>query len=156
NRPIHVTSLGVFDSGSDGLKRPITAILFDRDTKAVVKQLVFQPGEGTLIGGSRYKTLDTPIDLPAGFHGMMVAEGYGPEEPNGNRNSPGKPGPGRPTRAVVPCRSPARAGTATPTSSRRTRTITATPTPPAPSCSRATRRSSTATTSRSPAMATAT
>src|SRR5262249_11309521 len=31
-----------------------------------------------------YKLLAHPLQLPAGFQGSIVAEGYGPDEPNGN------------------------------------------------------------------------
>ncbi|NWG72889.1 MAG: hypothetical protein HXY23_14975, partial [Parvularculaceae bacterium] len=36
------------------------------------------PGE--LIGGSRFKTLSTPLVLPAGFQGTIAAHGYGEGE----------------------------------------------------------------------------
>ena len=40
--------------------------------------------KGELIGGVRFKDLEAPICLPAGFHGTMVGGGYGPIELNGN------------------------------------------------------------------------
>jgi hypothetical protein len=45
--------------------------------------LEFTPEEpGDLVGGSRFKEYE--IDLPAGFHGSIVASGYGDLELNGN------------------------------------------------------------------------
>ena len=88
NTPIVVTQLGVFDSGSNGLAVPITARLYNRDTQAQLTSLVFAAGSGatsgTLVGGSRFLTLATPISLPAGFRGTIVAENYQGSEPNGN------------------------------------------------------------------------
>jgi len=85
DRPVFITRLGVFDSGSDGLLLPISARLYNRDTREVVASLTFDPGDdGELIGGSRFKDLAAPLSLPAGFRGTMVASGYGAEEPNGN------------------------------------------------------------------------
>jgi hypothetical protein len=87
NKPVAVTSLGVFDSGQDGLQRTLTAILYDRSTHTALATLTFTPDDpGTLVGGSRYKLLANPLLLPAGFQGTIVAEGYGPGEPNGNSN----------------------------------------------------------------------
>jgi hypothetical protein len=86
NVAIKVTKLGVFDSDSDGLARPIQARLYDRDAKESLAQISFTTAEpGELVGGSRMKPLDTPLSLPAGFHGSMVAGGYGPDEPDGNQ-----------------------------------------------------------------------
>jgi hypothetical protein len=80
-----VDELGVFDSGSDGLAVPLTARLYNRDSRTQVASLSFAAGQtGTLIGGSRFLPLATPVILPAGFHGTIVAEGYGIGEPNGN------------------------------------------------------------------------
>ncbi|MGH2626702.1 MAG: hypothetical protein ACRDHY_08645, partial [Anaerolineales bacterium] len=82
---IKVTRLGVFDSLSDGLKRTITARLYDRDTFAELASHVFTADDpGELVGGSRFKDLDEPLELSPGFHGTMSAEGYGAEELNGN------------------------------------------------------------------------
>jgi hypothetical protein len=82
---IVVSELGVFDSGSDGLAVPLTARLYNRDTQTQIASLSFAAGQtGTLIDGSRFLPLASPVLLPAGFHGTIVAEGYGPAEPNGN------------------------------------------------------------------------
>src|SRR5262249_32186504 len=64
-----------------GLKVPITATLYDRVTKLALAQVVFQPGSGTLVGGSRFLQLDKPITLLPGFQGVIAASGYGPQEP---------------------------------------------------------------------------
>lgn len=83
--PITITDLGVFDSGADGLGYTIVATLYDRDTQIQIAQLSFTAGNtGTLIGSGRFLTLGLPIALAPGFHGTIVAEGYGPAEPNGN------------------------------------------------------------------------
>ncbi len=83
--PVQITHLGVFDDGSDGLKLPITARLHDRFTTDVLATLDFTPEDsGIIIGGSRFKPLETPIDLPQDFQGAIVAEGYGAGEQNGN------------------------------------------------------------------------
>jgi SdrD B-like domain/FG-GAP repeat len=80
NQPITITQLGVFDSGQTGLKQTLTAYLYDRTTKQLLAKVVFNPGEGTLIGGSRFKPLDQPLTLPAGFQGTIVADGFGPNQ----------------------------------------------------------------------------
>ena len=84
--PIVVDQLGVFDSGSDGLATTLTAHIYDRnDTAAPLATLTFTPGDpGTLVDGSRFKDLIDPLNLPAGFEGTIVAEGYNGAEPNGN------------------------------------------------------------------------
>ena len=85
DRPVIVTRLGVFDSGSDGLFLPISARLYNRDNQQVVASLDFAPGDdGELVDGSRFKSLTLPLPLAAGFHGMIVASGYGAGESNGN------------------------------------------------------------------------
>jgi len=82
---ISVSRLGVFDAKSDGLKRPLTARLYNRASRAELAKLEFTTDSpGTLVGGSRFKPLDAPLNLAAGFIGVIVAEGYGPEEPAAN------------------------------------------------------------------------
>src|SRR5262245_52891099 len=64
NQPIVVTKLGVFDSGGDGLNLPINVRLFNRDTQAEVAFVLNNSGTtGTLIGGSRFYDLASPITL---------------------------------------------------------------------------------------------
>ncbi len=91
NDPITITELGVFDADSDGLNRTITAHIYDRTaTGAPLATLTFSSGDpGTLEGGSRFKDLPTALNLPAGFQGTIVAEGYGAGELNGNSGGAG-------------------------------------------------------------------
>ena len=87
-----VTHLGVFDDGSDGLARPITARLWDfgnPEAPVEVASLEFTPEDpGTVIRGSRFKALSTPMRLDPGFKGVISAENYGAEarlvNPGGN------------------------------------------------------------------------
>jgi len=85
-QPITIESLGVFDSGSDGLANNITAHLYDRlNTSTAIATIVFTPGDaGTLVDGSRFKPLASPITLPVGFQGTIVGEGYSAAESLGN------------------------------------------------------------------------
>lgn len=87
--PIYVYSLGVFDDNSDGLKVPLVAYIYNRDTQALVVKLNFAAGSGELIGGHRFLPLPCPVELPAGFHGVMVADGFGATERNGNQPQSG-------------------------------------------------------------------
>ena len=75
-----ITRIGVFDSNQDGLNRPITFVLYNRATQAVViGPTVFVGTAGTLVGGNRF--IDIPdVTLPAGFEGTVVWENYGPGE----------------------------------------------------------------------------
>jgi len=87
---ILVERLGVFDDGSDGLNLPLTAHVYDRVMQEELARLEFSPDDpGTLIGGSRFKDLDPPLALPAGFQGTMVAAGYGVGEQLANTGGPG-------------------------------------------------------------------
>jgi hypothetical protein len=92
NAPIVVTQLGVFHScaGFDDLHAPLQAQLYERDDcnpsnstlMATINFTVDNPG--TAMDSSLFKPLDTPITLPAGFNGTIVASGYGDPENNGN------------------------------------------------------------------------
>lgn len=82
--PIVVTHLGVFDSGQDGLRSPVRAILWDRDSRTVLAELRFRDQDGELVEASRFMPLAEPVQLPAGFQGTMGAEGYSVAERNGN------------------------------------------------------------------------
>lgn len=90
NGPVIVTHLGVFDSDSNGLSRPLSAYLWNRTSTATPLVTAGFTGAvpGTLVGGSRFKPLATPILLSAGFQGTVSADGYGAGEPNGNSGSP--------------------------------------------------------------------
>lgn len=75
NEDITIFSLGVFDSGSDGLSSVLTVHVYDRDTQESVAQLTFTPRrDGRLIGGSRFLPLHRPLRLPAGFHGVIAVD----------------------------------------------------------------------------------
>jgi len=90
--PVIVKRLGVFDEYSDGIKLPLAARIWNRDTMEIVvgAEVFFTPDDpGELIEGMRFRTLDQPLRLEAGFHGVMQADGYGPEERE--RNSGGNP-----------------------------------------------------------------
>ena len=87
NSAIYITSLGVFDSGADGLSSILTAHIYDRDTHLSRVELTFTPqAPGTLVGGSRFLTLNNPLMLEAGFHGMLAVDYLtASNERNGNR-----------------------------------------------------------------------
>ncbi len=83
---ISLTHLGVFDDGSDGLKRTLTARLYDRTSKKEIGVLEFSSSSpGVLIGGHRYKTLPASVPLATGFKGAIVVEGYGTGEAAANK-----------------------------------------------------------------------
>lgn len=89
--PVTVTQLGVFDSGANGLSNSLNAYIYNRVTQTAVASITFAAGNtGTLIGGSRFLPLASPVVLPAGFQGSIVAEGYSAAEPlyNSNANPP--------------------------------------------------------------------
>ncbi|MDE0596288.1 MAG: lamin tail domain-containing protein [Roseibacillus sp.] len=85
---IRVTDFGVFDDGSDGLNRAITAQLWSRNGNnagAILATESFTGGNpGTLEGGSRFKSLPAPLVLAPGSY-TMAAYGYGSGEMNGNQ-----------------------------------------------------------------------
>ncbi len=98
-RPIQVTELACFDSGSNGMSRTITTVLWSRNQNgtpsstsddtglAVLASEVFSAASpGTLVGGQRFKPLAVPITLPAGAY-TILAYNYGPGEPDGNNAS---------------------------------------------------------------------
>ena len=86
SKMIIITSLGVFDDGSNGLTRTLNVRLYDRtDTSSPLASLTFTPEDpGELIGGSRFKDLPSPLSFMPGFQGTIVADGYGTGEQNGN------------------------------------------------------------------------
>ncbi len=85
NKPIELTSLGAFDSGGDGFTQPITVVLYDQATRAILAQVTFTPDDpGTLVGGSRFKTLAQPITLLPGFQGVIAAYGFSATDPAGD------------------------------------------------------------------------
>lgn len=75
NRPIYVVSVGVFDSGQDGLAFSHVVRIYDRNTQtSVVMETVPAGTTAALTDGSRFVALATPFLLPAGFQGSIVAE----------------------------------------------------------------------------------
>jgi len=98
---IRVLELGAFDSGADGLKRPITVSMWSRDDMEtpdevnddlgleVLAQIEFGPGnEGDLRDAHRTIALEDELVLEPGAY-TIVASGYGAGEPNGNVGTPG-------------------------------------------------------------------
>ena len=96
NRPVIVTELGCFDDNGDGLTRTITTQLWRRNDNgtpsvfsddtgaAVLASATFTPADpGTLLEGSRFKPLASPLTLDPGAY-TIVAWGYGVGERNGN------------------------------------------------------------------------
>ena len=87
NSDVLVTSLGVyvdsqtsaaFRSGALPDRDQLFAAIFDRDTGNLLGQATFAPGDPNLVqyGSSLYLTLQTPLLLQAGFHGVIGAWGY--------------------------------------------------------------------------------
>jgi hypothetical protein len=98
-RPVQVTDLACFDSGSNGLSRTITVVLWSRnpngtpastadDTAGSVlaSQTFTAAAPGELVGGQRMKPLAAPVTLDPGSY-TIVAYNYGTTEPNGNSNA---------------------------------------------------------------------
>ncbi len=78
NSPVNVSALGSYDDLQDGVfLHDVVVGIFDRDTQNLVgaTQTFSTASPGALIGGSRFKSLASPITLPAGFHGSIVAWG---------------------------------------------------------------------------------
>jgi hypothetical protein len=93
NQDIVVTQLGVFHDTTiiPDLLNPLEARLYLRDdinpcnVKLLATLDFTDDVEGTLVDSSYFKPLPTPITLPAGFQGCIVASGYGVNgEMNGN------------------------------------------------------------------------
>jgi hypothetical protein len=94
-RPITVHSLGAFDDSSNGMGRTITVQLWSRNDAgtstnfgddtggSILATSTFSSASpGTLIGGSRFKTLAAAVVLQPGSY-SIVASGYGVGERNG-------------------------------------------------------------------------
>ncbi|MSU49710.1 MAG: PEP-CTERM sorting domain-containing protein [Opitutus sp.] len=89
NLPIQVLSLGVFDSGQNGLTFDHVVRIYDRSTQLTVAVVTIPTGTAAaLIGGSRFVSLLSPLVLPAGFQGSIVAE-INPTDGNGNTHGGG-------------------------------------------------------------------
>ena len=86
---ITVFSLGIFDSGQDGLTFAHVVDIYDRSTQLAVATVTIPAGTSAqLINGSRFVALATPLVLPAGFQGSIVAE-LNTTDGNGNTNGGG-------------------------------------------------------------------
>jgi hypothetical protein len=72
NAPITVTSLGVFDNGSDGLAIPHDVGIFNETTEALLGSSTVPAGTGgTLIDGFRYESI-SPFSLIQGDSYVIV------------------------------------------------------------------------------------
>lgn len=87
---IVVDRLGVFDDNSDGVVGPLTAELWSRSGNtgtAKLAVLTFNSSSpGTLVGGSRFKSLATELLLPMGQY-AIVAYGFSANDRNGNKGT---------------------------------------------------------------------
>jgi hypothetical protein len=86
NAPIFVLDLGVFDPvGAAPLTTVLSCRLYNMETGELLAQQAFsQTNRGDLKGGALFKALRQPVQLPAGFKGVLAADGYGPDFMNGN------------------------------------------------------------------------
>lgn len=95
--PVSISALGVFDDSSDGVGEGVTLTvsLWERDPLDETLSLgqigpaveFTSASSGRLIGGSRFIDLETPIQLPAGFQGTIMAYGFTEgTDRNGNAN----------------------------------------------------------------------
>ncbi|HXJ72452.1 MAG TPA: lamin tail domain-containing protein, partial [Candidatus Dormibacteraeota bacterium] len=105
NREVIVTELGCFDDNGDGLARTITVQLWRRHDNGTpdyfaddtgvnaAASLVFTSADpGTLLEGSRFKPLSTPVTLAPGSYSIL-AWGYGEGERAGNLGVSSPPEP---------------------------------------------------------------
>mmetsp|Transcript_40115 Transcript_40115/g.78627 ORF Transcript_40115/g.78627 Transcript_40115/m.78627 type:complete len:597 (+) Transcript_40115:22-1812(+) len=85
-QPIHVLDLGVFNPlGQAALPTTLSCRLYNAETGALMAEVAFAPGnKGDPEGGMLFKALRQPITLPAGFKGVLAADGYGATFKNGN------------------------------------------------------------------------
>ncbi len=86
--PVIVSRLGAFDSGGNGIfaSVPLTTQIFTRNgnSGSLLASLTFSSTDpGTLVDGSRFKPLATPLLLNPGSY-TVVSYGYDNNNPNGN------------------------------------------------------------------------
>ena len=98
--PIRILELGAFDSGANGLKRPITVAMWARNDQGtpdfaddsgdeILEEVQFlEENDGELRDAHRMIELDSDLILEAGSY-TIIASGYGVGEPNGNVGTPG-------------------------------------------------------------------
>ncbi|HJP83135.1 MAG TPA: PEP-CTERM sorting domain-containing protein [Fimbriimonadaceae bacterium] len=85
NQGIFITALGIFDSAQNGIQNNIDCFIYNRDTQQIVASRFFGPANmGLGDGTTNFLDLPSPIFLPSGFHGSIVAQGFGVLEQNGN------------------------------------------------------------------------
>jgi len=85
--PIHILDLGVFNPLPSSAMLPVTLScrLYNMATGELIAQQAFTPDNpGDVQHGGRYKALRQPISLPAGFQGVVAADGFTDEYQNGN------------------------------------------------------------------------
>jgi hypothetical protein len=98
--PVLVTELGAFDSNGDGFSGTLTTQLWQRNDGgtpgtpdddsgvAILASTTFSPANpGTLEGGTRFRTLESPLTLQPGSY-SIVTSGFGVSDPNGNLGTP--------------------------------------------------------------------
>ena len=86
-RVVDITQLGCFDSGSDGIAGTLSVRLYDNSgpTPMLLAEETFTSADpGTLVGGSRFKTLAMPVRINPGFRGRLASDGYSAADPLGN------------------------------------------------------------------------
>lgn len=84
---VYVLDLGVFDPLPEGvaINGTLSCRLYNGATGALVAEQYFNAeNPGDLQGGTLFKALRQPLLLPAGFRGVIAADGYGPGLKNGN------------------------------------------------------------------------
>jgi len=98
--PIRILELGAFDSGANGLMRPITVTMWDRNDQGtpgfaddsgdeILGEVQFiEENDGELRDAHRMIELDADLILEAGSY-TIIASGYGVGEPNGNVGTTG-------------------------------------------------------------------
>ena len=85
NQGIFITALGIFDSAQNGIQNNIDCFIYNRDTQQIVASRLFGPANmGLGDGTTNFLDLPSPVFLPSGFHGSIVAQGFGVLEQNGN------------------------------------------------------------------------
>ncbi len=97
---IRITELGIFDDAQDGFTNTIQVGIYDRTApgadnlvNAEAYVTFTNAAPGTILGSYSYKAI-TPINLPAGFMGSVVAIGFSSDDKHGNEHSSVLPKPG--------------------------------------------------------------
>ena len=89
---INVTSLGAFDSGTNGFATAKSVRLYDRTTGSVLASVLLPSGTGTLLDGA-YRFMSIPsLTLSVGFLGSIVADGFNQADLNFNTSGAAFPG----------------------------------------------------------------